>query len=668
MAESERSNIRYAYLGIALMLLVVGGVWLFTEWFTAPTDHQNRSAASPLDEGKIERNDCSPLELEPKHNDPEPEIEAQPDPQPEAKRTPVAVPSMTRFRALVTEADKSLALRDEPEMDADHLWDVASTLDQIESRFAPYAMLAYNGEATGVDRIHFEADAGRSFERPDVGSSAYTIEAAPRVALWQRTGVELPPGEEIAPPDVLIPSTRRLQEDVSVDVIATWLKAIEGEYGTADFGVAGVPLDFVVFPDLDKYLAFSNKRLGLDVPKWSAGYYSSKWDVICMPVLDNTSLAEVIRHEMFHAVQSHKAPQSLLVPWFAEGSAEWLDKAAPDPALRTHPDFARAAFGYLRTLIAQGYKLNLKEFLAQDIATFYENPELNYLLAYCFIDFVRGEEDLKAIYFEFWKLMCEGADKDNAFARTFGGLDFADLQRRFLERIQSYPRATVPPRFSHDAPAEHFGSVPRELGAGLPKPKTEGGVSEGWYQVLGKLQEKGFDTSRASYFKGDYDLIVVAIDSSESMGWKIDTPNFDFDALSRWLFSMRYAGSLAFTRKSPDGTTNEEVPPAVLLTMVDAVLTDRVDDFIETSGINVGEELQKSIKKSYSEFDLTGSKLQGMAKREIARHTAESIAWYWGTRQDRADVVVVDYSIEVQVEKEKNSFRTSGYNSSSSPI
>ncbi|MCA8945363.1 MAG: hypothetical protein KDB29_03985, partial [Planctomycetes bacterium] len=42
--------------------------------------------------------------------------------------------------------------------------------------------------------------------------------------------------------------------------------------------------------------------------------------------------------------------------------------------------------------------------------------------------------------------------------------------------------------------------------------------------------------------------------------------------------------------------------------------------------------------------------------------------WYWGTRQDSADVTVIDFNIEAQVEKEKNSFKTKGYNSSSSPL
>ena len=356
------------------------------------------------------------------------------------------------------------------------------------------------------------------------------------------------------------------------------------------------------------------------------------------------------------------------MPWFAEGSAEWLDKAPPEAQLRTLPTFASAAYGYLRTLIGQGLKLDLNEFLAQDLETFYQNPELNYLIAYCFVDFVRANEDLRTIYFEFWNLMVDGVGHENAFARTFGGLDMNELLRRFLSRINGFPQVDTPPRFSHDAPEEAFGRVPATLDGGVTPAAKEGGVSDGWFEVLGKLQARGFDTSRAGYLKGDYDVVIVAIDSSETMSQVIDTPNFDFEALSRWLFSLRYAGSLQFTRKSADGSSVEEVPTSVLLAMVDAVLTGRVDEFTETAGVKVGDELQGDIKKSYKQFELSGEKLATLSKREVARHTAESVVWYWGTRQDQANVVVVDYNLDVKVEKEKNAFGTKGFNSSSSPI
>ncbi|MBZ0136072.1 MAG: hypothetical protein K8I27_06845 [Planctomycetes bacterium] len=632
-----------------------------------PADNKPKLTDNPFDNDSTPRNDSSPLELEANEPGPEPVKPDPVDPPPDPEREHVKLQALTRFRAFVTEADMALVLRDADKPTQDQLWENYSTLHQLDSRFAPYALLRYEGKDALDDKFHFEADVARAFERPDVASTAYAVDAGQRAAIWLREGALLPKAE----PLVLtagVPLGRRLQETVNQEVITHWLAAMESEYGKADFGDGALPLDIVLYPSLDHYLEFSRKRLGLEVPQWSAGYYSSRWDVICIPVMETTSLAEVIRHEMFHAVQAHRAPQSILVPWFSEGSAEWLDKAAPDPALRTLPEFASGAYGYLRALIGQGLEIDLKVFLSLGMQEFYQNPELNYLIAYCFVDFCRAEEDLRALYFRFWQLMCEGVSTDNAYARTFGGLDINELQRRFMARVNGYPKTTEPPRFSHDAPAEHFGSVPAVLTGGVAPPTREGEIAQGWFKVLGDLQARGFDTSRASFFKGDFDRIVVAVDHSESMSQTITTPNFDFDALSRWLFSLRYAGTLAFTRKSPDGTTTEEVPPSVLLTMVDSVLTGRVDEFIATAGINVGEQIQTDISRSYKKFDLSAGKLKSMAKRDIARHTAESVAWYWGTRQDASEVVVVDFNLDALTEKDTSAFKSSGFNSSASPL
>jgi len=272
------------------------------------------------------------------------------------------------------------------------------------------------------------------------------------------------------------------------------------------------------------------------------------------------------------------------------------------------------------------------------------------------------------VYFDFWRLMCEGAGHENAFDRSFGGLDMAELQRRFLEKINSFPAVSTPPRFSHDAPAEHFALVPPTLDGFVAPPVKEGEVSQGWFKVLGELREKGFDTSRAGFVTGEVDMLVVAVDHSESMAQPITTPNFDFDALSRWMFSLRYAGTLQFTRKSPDGSTKEEVPAAVLLTMVDAVLTDRVQQFIDTAGIKVSVEIQDDIKAGYAKFELSGAALTPMAKRDIARHTAESVAWYWTMRQDQSTVKICDFHTGVQEEKEVSSAKANDFNTNASPL
>jgi len=104
------------------------------------------------------------------------------------------------------------------------------------------------------------------------------------------------------------------------------------------------------------------------------------------------------------------------------------------------------------------------------------------------------------------------------------------------------------------------------------------------------------------------------------------------------------------------------------MALVDAVLTDRMAQFTDTTGITVSDEVSKDVKANYKAFELSPDKLKTLSKREIARHTAESVAWYWGTRQDQADVVLVDFNLQVKVEKEKNSFKAKGYNSSSSPL
>lgn len=662
--QQANTGLVLAILALLLVVVIVGLGWfLWPEPYAIPTQDLAEEEDTPR-----QRADPGLLELDP---EPEPDIGTdpgvEPDPEPEIERGPVVLSAMTPFRALVAEADHALALRDAQSPQPDELWRRYSTLEQLDSRFAPYANLRYKGIETAKDRAHFNSDVTRSFERPDVASTAYIIEATPRVAIWRRGGAELPKGESEPPPEVNIPLTRRLQEDINLDVVARWLEAIEGEYGETEYG-RHVPLDLVVFEDLNRYLDFSRQRLGLDVPKWSAGFYSSRWDVVCMPVLESTSLAEVIRHEMFHAVQADKAPQSLVVPWFAEGTAEWLDKAPPEGGLKTHPVFAAGAYGYLRSLIAGGYELKLLEFLQQDMKTFYQSPELNYLLAYCFVDFCREEEDLRAVYFDYWGLMCEGVSAENAFARTFGGLDFEALQRRFLKRIQGFPRVTTPPRFSHDAPAEHFDQVPSELKGGVAPPTREGEIASGWYEVLGELEKRGFDTSRAGFLKGEYDALVVAIDSSESMKRPITTEGFDFEALSVWLYSLRYAGTLQFNRKTDGGAQSEEIPPQVILSLVDAVVTDRLEEFVAATGIGVNEDIQKQIKNGYRNFDLTAENLKIVPKRDIARHTAESVAWYWGTRQDSADVTVVDFNIEVQTERENNAFNTRRFNSVTSPL
>ena len=597
------------------------------------------------------------------------------DPQPVPDKQPVEVnlPALTRFRRLVLEGDTTLELADPQSLTAKAAERVAvldATLSALGSRFAVYSAPLVAGTLSTDEWRQLQTESAERFLKPDVASAAYAQQRSPRVAIWLRQGATLPAGEANAPPGVSIPLGRRLQEGVSADVAQGWLEAMESEYGKTDFGVgpSDLPFDIVVFGSAAEYQDFSRRRLNLSVPDWSAGFFSNAWDVACAPVLETTSMAEVLRHEMFHALQAHLAPQSLMVPWFGEGSAEWLDKAPPQGnRLRTHKDFATAAYGYLATLIDQGYELNLREFLALDVAGFYARPELHYLLAYCFVDFLRAEDDLREVYFQYWKLMVDGASPDSAFSRSFGLLDMDELQRRFVAKLRSVPRQGRAPRFTHDGAAEFFDAMPARL-EGSKTTAGSGKISDAWFEVLGKLQAAGFDVAGSGYFKGEYDVIIVAIDHTESMENRLDPNTFDFEAFGRWLFSMRYAGTLSLKRTTPGTENEEEVPPAVLMALVEAVITDKVDAFTAATGITVGNEVQKDIRKNWDQSDLHGKYLETYKKRDLARVTAESVAWYWGTRQDKANVTVVDFHTDEQSQTEKSAFVAKGQRSIASPI
>ncbi|MBX3461310.1 MAG: hypothetical protein KF696_15300 [Planctomycetes bacterium] len=641
---------------ILLLVLVLGGLG----WLISRQKQPRVNQPDIADEGEPEP---GPAPLPRNNQAPEPAPQPQPEPPLVSSFEPAVLPPHTRFRARVLEADAALSLATPPEAGSKEAWYAYSTLEQLQSRFAPHARLLFEGRH--ADAAAFEAEVNAAFLKPDVASRAFQRDKARRVELWLHNNARLPGTERLAPPGVNIPLNRRLQEHVDTAALASWLEAMESEFGATSYGDA-LPLDIVVFANPDAYLDFTRKRLRLEVPSWSAGMYSTSWQVVALPVAGNVSLAEVARHEMFHALQADLAPESLLVPWFAEGTAEWLDKAPPMGALRTHAEFSGAAWGYLGVLVERGFTVNLPEFLQLELAAFYASPEMNYLLAYLWVDFARTEDDLLPLYREFWELLKRGTDRAQAYARTFGGLNFDAITARFLARARKAPRNTVAPGFSHDAPEAALGSVPPELSGTPAPPAAQGEVSAGWFAALAELQRRGIDSSRTAYFKGEFDLIIVAIDSSESMARRIEEDWFDWDGFSRWLFALRYAGTLAFTRKGQDGM--EEVPPEVLMSLVEAVLTDKQAEFMDATGVKVSEQIIKDIKDGYKNFDLQPGALKNMRRRELCRHTAESITWYWGTRQDRAKVVVVDYNINAVTEKDESAFQSQGFKSSASPI
>ena len=197
---------------------------------------------------------------------------------------------------------------------------------------------------------------------------------------------------------------------------------------------------------------------------------------------------------------------------------------------------------------------------------------------------------------------------------------------------------------------------------------NEGEIAAGWFDALEKLEKKGFDTGRGTYLAEQYDELVVAIDSSETMSNKLDKNTFDFDSLSRWLFSMRYAPSLKLTRKSADGKKDEAVPPAIIMSLVDAVILDKIDDFTAATGIKIGKSIQKDINKGWKGFGLSAKFLSKQSKRDLGRYTAESIAWYWGVRQDRAKVTVIDFNMDAEVVSDSVKFKEGKPKKISSPL
>lgn len=583
------------------------------------------------------------------------------------------IPPLTPFRRLVLEADTVLELLDldEPGYTGQSAAVLHAILSGIRSEFSKYSEQRLSGRLPPQEHQNLRVAAHDAFRNPDVDTRAYRIDRAPRVQLWLREGATLPAAEVRTPPGE-IPLRRRAQEEVTVETVARWLEAIEAEFGTTDFGAGTrrLPLDIVVFDSQPAYLQFAQDRLSLKPPKWSAGFFSAGWDVICAPTLESTSFAEVLRHEMFHAVQAHLAHGSLGVPWFAEGTAEWLDKAPPKAGVpATHSGFAAAARGHLRYLLEQGLAFELAKFLALDLPAFYGEPELNYLIAYCFVDFLRAKEDLRKVYFEFWALMKDGMAPPDAFYRSFGVLDMADVQRRFLAWLREAPVQQTPVRFTHDAPVDFKDlPLPPALG-GTPAAGKSGEIGAGWFQAIGKLKDAGLASAGApGFIKGDYDLLIVACDNSESMGRPLDESTFDFEAFRRWLFSVRFAGTIKLTRAGAGGESDEEVPPVILISLVESVITDRLDDFVASTGIKVGKELQKQINAGWEQFYLTTELLKSEPRRALCQYAAESVAWYWGVRQDRAGVVFIDFNTGRAIEKENNQFRGDGIKSSSSPL
>lgn len=664
MAQEE-DNRPWLAVALLLLLLLAGGAGLWLVFSTPKAPAVNR-AQDAHDAGNAAPRVKTGTTPEVNAQDAE-----QPREQPPAPEEPFELPPLSPFRRLVLEADavETLWLSRGAQPPPALLSRVTRTLEAFRSPFAWYAARREVGDLSADEWSSLRAERQRALRDPDTDAPSFDRRLAARVNLWLRDGASLPVEEKVTPENAQVPWARRPHEGVTLEAVTAWLEAIESEFGASDFGKT-LPLDIVIFADAPRYLEYARKRLALNPPNWSAGFYSSGWEVICTPVLANTAMAEVLRHEMFHAVQAKLAPRSLLIPWFAEGTAEWLDKSPPKAgALATNLTFARASRAYLRYLIEQGYKLKLDEYLALDLASFYAEPALHYLIAYCFIDFLRAHDDLKRLYFEFWDLLKRNTAPKDAFFASLGQIDTGELQRRFLAWLGEVPADPKPVKFVHDAPGDIKDIRWPSTLDGAPAAGKEGEVGSGWYQTIGALSRAGFaGASAPAFIKGNYDMIVVACDNSESMARPLDDATFDFEAFRRWLYCVRMAGSIKLTRKVEGSDRDEEVPPPILISLVEAVITQRVEEFVLATGISIGDELQTQIRTGYDEFYLTTEKLKAEPRRKLCLYAAESVAWYWGVRQDRANVLMIDFNTDVKLERENNAWGGSGIRSSSSPL
>lgn len=668
MASNQRKII--LLVAVVVMFAVAASVG----WVLLPPDDE---AVIPLraNAGADTVSDTTKTALIPELEKPEVGSSAEGDSVPffEPKTTPTIEPVnllvLSKYRKRVLEADLLLELTSGKALTDERKDEIAAKLLALKSRFASFVVALNDGLASASGVISFKESVRANVLDPDVGTKSWLKTDSERVSLWQRPNVRLP--DPATDNNKGVPLERRRQESISNKAIESWLSAIESEYGKADFFAKDglKPLDILVFESPEQFHKYTATRLRIELPSWSAGFFSSGWEVVAIPANERICMAEVLRHEIFHALQARIARQSLFVPWFSEGTAEWLDKAPPvSGVLQTSQAFLAAAYGYLGNLTRNGFKLQLQKFMKLDIAAFYENPKINYLMAYCLVDFLRSEEDLRPIYFEFWDLLKEGIEPGMAYARTFGGLDFTVLTRRFKERIAKEPVKRVAPHFLYDAKVDSIEQMPSELVNLATASERSGGIAPGWYDALEKLQEKGFDTSRSTYLAGQYDELVVAIDSSETMSQQITKDNFDFAALSRWLFSMRYAPSLKMTRKSADGKRDEPVPPTVIMSLVDAVILNKVKDFTEATGIKISKGIKKDINKGWKGFVLNESFLKKRPKRDIAMYTAESIAWYWGVRQGKSKVTVIDFNTDKMVRSDNIKFERNEPNKLKSPM
>jgi hypothetical protein len=566
---------------------------------------------------------------------PEPTRPAEPEPEPEPKADPdpphVDVPDLSPFGRMLVINDTILALRDPPRAGSPDAWAAYSVLYQLDSNHRYHALALYRGKATGAEHSAFRETVERLCFRPDFFTDAFRNRTGGAVTLRFYGDARLPPANSGRAVTLEEIARFRPSEDVTPALASAWLQAMEREFGRTGYGSEVPPLDFLLFQDEYDYLRFCPIRLGVDVPAWSSGFFSPRWQ-LAGGITDTVhNVAETVRHELFHALQSRVAPDSLNSPWFTEGTASWLSKAPPgERGLRTNSRFREVAWGYLRTELVAGLAFDLHSFLRMEPDEFYGDPRLHYMLAYCWVDFVRGEPALMSLYREYWRLMREGVGYVEALLRTFLKLDLQYWQERFIQHAYTFAPVSFRPRFISDA-SPRAGT--RETGAPLePLGQWEGALERLWYA--------GFDTRPGPLTQSrDLQTLIVLLDDTVSMDDKLKNPNFDYEAFSRRQFALRLVHGIRIGN-------DDEVPMTVRLPLIEAVLANRVAEYKEATGIEVSDQLARSIRTLYEEsFAFTAEALAEMTRHQLAVIAAESVAAFTLSPQERSRVIVVHFNV-----------------------
>lgn len=637
---SRRNHI---LLGLVVLLLLLGGLGAL--WVLSIDDgatHRPNISDDSRQNSDIDDAD-NPVD------NAEPAIESEKIPEPEGVRPPgsIELPDMSRFRALVLEADTALELQGlvEEESEPESCREPWLVLKALGSDLAAYGKRGVESRLTVADKRLLEAEIGTRFLRPDVASESWLsggalLESPKSSNIWQRSSLKMPKAEVAADEIQGVPLVRRRHEDLRE--FRDWFRKIEAEYGRTSFNRDN-PMDFVLLDDAE-FRTFSSRRLKTNVSSWTAGYYSPDWQVAVVRVASNLSTAEVVRHESFHALQYDLAPASLGCLWFSEGSAEWMDKAAFDSGFATLTDYRQAAMGYLRALLTSGWELNLSAFLTMDRGEFYANPTLHYLYAYSFVDYLLTKDT--RTYWNFWRELKRGASVADALAKHFPTDEMPKTESNFRAYLMTVPARFNPPGVKGELTGRYALDKPTD------KPIYPMGVDPKefeWRQKLEDLREHGFNPGWTTPIRGDFDTLVVVVDSSPSMNLQITTfSDNEWNSFTRWLFALRLSGTLQLTNKTTGESANGQTPEVVTLMLVDSVVLGKEREFTLETGISIHENLSKKIKQSWKGFQKEQKSIKHSTRRELALLTAQSMAWYWQMNQEQGQVSVVDFNITMQ--------------------